>query len=446
MIPTNTCEPIAPLSDKTDQIAEGDDHALLADYVDGSDTAFAALVRRHVDLVYSAALRQVRDPHTAADVTSAVFIVLSKKAGELTAGVVVAAWLHSTTRYAALRAIRSRVRREHYEQEAARMHEIIRNEEPSAAWEEIAPWLDESIGQLSRKDHEAIILRYFQNKSYPEIATSIGSTEEAVRKRVDRALRKLRQFLACRGVVVSAEGFAATLVNAVRPSPPDLVRTIRPFSNPSPGDTAPPLVSETLQTLRWRFWKPILATGLAVLLALVPLTLLLQNGNSGPLASPVNTFRLLNQAGNEGDSDRWSNLIYVTTPEEDQVRSLLASNVVAQTGLRRVLVQRFGQTDYERSAFPRMFDDTSETEIATAVQTIKGNKATLQFQRGSNFKFIQVAGAWKFDFFRTTPVSPAQLRQSLETNIPRLMKLERKVQAGEFTSSAAAANDLQSQQ
>src|SRR5882724_7777561 len=138
MMPTKTCEPIEPLNDKTDHVAEGDDHALLAEYVDGSDTAFAALVRRHIDLVYSAALRQVRDPHTAADVTSAVFMVLARKAGELTAGVVIAAWLHSTTRHAALKAIRARVRREHYEQEAARMQEIFQNEESSAVWEEIA--------------------------------------------------------------------------------------------------------------------------------------------------------------------------------------------------------------------------------------------------------------------------------------------------------------------
>jgi tetratricopeptide (TPR) repeat protein len=79
--------------------------------------------------------------------------------------------------------------------------------------------------------------------------------------------------------------------------------------SPSPGTTAPPLVVETLQALRWRFWKPILATGVAVLLASAPLALLLQNYTSGSLASPLSTFRLLNQAGNDGDGDRWSNLI-----------------------------------------------------------------------------------------------------------------------------------------
>src|SRR6478735_6464191 len=109
MIPKNTCEPIAPSSDKgaTPEVpfqagshpAEGDDHALLSDYLNGCEPAFSALVHRHIDLVYSAALRQVRDPHTAADVTSAVFMVLARKASHLSRATVVPAWLHSTTRF-----------------------------------------------------------------------------------------------------------------------------------------------------------------------------------------------------------------------------------------------------------------------------------------------------------------------------------------------------------
>src|SRR6187549_1262154 len=101
MTPTNTCEPIAPSSDKNAtpvtsfqagmHSAESDDHALLADYLNGSEPAFSALVRRHIDLVYSAALRQVRDPHTAADVTSAVFMVLARKASHLPRSIVIPA-------------------------------------------------------------------------------------------------------------------------------------------------------------------------------------------------------------------------------------------------------------------------------------------------------------------------------------------------------------------
>jgi RNA polymerase sigma factor (sigma-70 family) len=459
MTPINPCEPIAPSSaNRKNRVQavdsyEGDDHSLLAAYVNGSDTAFSALVRRHLDLVYSAALRQVRDPHSAADVTSAVFTVLARKAADLRAAVVIPAWLHSTTRFAALKAIRARVRREHYEQEAARMQQTLQNDESLPRQEEItaeiAPLLDQSLSRLSRKDHEAIILRFFQNKSFPEIASVVGSTEEAVRKRVDRAVQKLREFLGHRALIVTSEDLTGALAKAVRPSPPSLestiTGTIRPFARTQPGNTAPALVCETLQALQWHFWKPILATGIILLLASASVVLLLQRQTSASLASPLNTFRLLNRASASGDGARWSTFVHVTTPEEQQVRNLLASNVVAQAEVRRALLQQFGRADYERSPFPRRFDDTPESQIATIVQTTNGDQATLRFQRGSNLKFIRVDGAWKFDFFRTTSATPAQLRPALETNTSRLKTLPPRIRAGEFPTSAAAALALQNE-
>src|SRR3954467_11846067 len=107
------------------EAAEASDHELLARFAEGSEKAFATLVRRHIDLVYSAALRQVQDPHTAADVTSAVFIILARKAGELRDHMIIPAWLHRTTSYTARKALRARQRRSSHEQAAARMNEMI---------------------------------------------------------------------------------------------------------------------------------------------------------------------------------------------------------------------------------------------------------------------------------------------------------------------------------
>src|SRR2546427_3984716 len=115
------------------------DQQLLRDYVGcRSEAAFAELVRRHVDFVYSAALRMVRDAHLAEDVTQGVFVALARNARQLADRPVLSGWLHRTTQNLAANAVRSDVRRRAREQEAAAMNELFATE-PEAVWERIAP-------------------------------------------------------------------------------------------------------------------------------------------------------------------------------------------------------------------------------------------------------------------------------------------------------------------
>lgn len=137
------------------------DQELLREYaVRRAEAAFGELVRRHVDLVYSAALRMVRDAHLAEDVTQSVFLALSRSAGQLTQHPVLSGWLHRTTQNLAANAVRSDVRRRAHEPEAAAMNDRPTTE-PGAAWEDVAPHLDEAPGELSDPDRGALLLRYF---------------------------------------------------------------------------------------------------------------------------------------------------------------------------------------------------------------------------------------------------------------------------------------------
>ncbi len=191
-----------------------------------SDPAFAELVRRHVDIVYSAALRMVCDAHLAQDVTQGVFLALARNAARLTDRAVLSGWLHRTAQNIAAQTVRTDVRRRSREQEAAAMNELLAAE-PNAVWEHIAPLLDTALGELSDADRDALLLRYFERKSANEMAATLGISDEAAQKRVNRAVERLRGLFANRGITVGASGLVVVITaNAVHAAPPGLVVTI----------------------------------------------------------------------------------------------------------------------------------------------------------------------------------------------------------------------------
>ena len=164
------------------------DQQLLRDYTGRrSEAAFTELVRRHIDFVYSAVLRMVRDAHLAEDVTQGAFVALARNARQLTDRPVLSGWLHRTAQNLAANAVRSNVRRRAREQEAAAMNELL-SAEPDAVWERIAPLLDAALGELSEADRDALLLRYFERKSAREMAQILGTSEDAAQKRVSRAV------------------------------------------------------------------------------------------------------------------------------------------------------------------------------------------------------------------------------------------------------------------
>jgi RNA polymerase sigma factor (sigma-70 family) len=204
------------------------DGELLRRYAEArSEEAFAELVRRHLDLVHSAALRQVNgDLHLAQDVAQIVFTDLARKAGTLSRRASLTGWLYTSTRFAAMKAARTEGRRRAREHEAQTMRELLHDPGTDPDWETLRRTLDEAMHELREGDREAILLRYFEDRPLGEIGERLGLSENAARMRVERALEKLRSVLARRGVTTSAALSAMLCANAVQSAPAGLAATL----------------------------------------------------------------------------------------------------------------------------------------------------------------------------------------------------------------------------
>jgi len=147
------------------------DHELLRRYVlEGAQDAFGGLVRRHVDLVYSAALRQVQSAQLAEDVAQSVFVDLARNARRLQPDQPLGAWLYVVTRRTAIDVIRRESRRQEREQTA--MEIAAMNSTPSP-WPQVEPLLDEAMESLGDADRRAVLLRFFENQPLREIGRAL---------------------------------------------------------------------------------------------------------------------------------------------------------------------------------------------------------------------------------------------------------------------------------
>ena len=240
------------------------DLRLLERYAGQQDQdAFAEIVSRHLDLVFSAALRQVRSPQLAEEVAQSVFTDLARQTDHLAPDTILTAWLYQVTRRTAIDVVRREARRQVREQVALEMTAM---NSVASDWTRIDPLLDEAMHTLDEADRTAVLLRYFENKSLREVGQVLGATEEAARKRVSRAVERLREFFNARGVTVTTSGLLAVIsAQAVQAAPAGLgpaVSATALLAGTSLTTTAPAAKAMAMTTLQKMIVTGVLVTSI----------------------------------------------------------------------------------------------------------------------------------------------------------------------------------------
>jgi uncharacterized protein (TIGR03435 family) len=276
---------------------ELDDNVLLREYVEhDSEEAFAALITRHVNKVYSVALRLTGNPHSAEEITQAVFVILARKSQHLGKRVILSGWLYQTARLTAVTFIRGGIRRARREQEACMQTAL--NENESDAWMQIAPLLDAAMAGLNETDRHAVVLRFFDGKSLREVGAALGANEEAAKKRVSRALEKLRSFFAMRGVSSTTAIIASAIsANSVQAAPVALAKSVTAVAL-AKGATASgstlTLIQGALKIMAWTKAKTTIVVSAAILFATSTTVVVVEKVSSHGVAESFWKMNLVN--------------------------------------------------------------------------------------------------------------------------------------------------------
>jgi len=227
------------------------------------------------------AARQVGNPHHAEEITQAVFIILAKKAAQLRHDKALSSWLFQTTRLTANNFIRSEIRR-HRREEEAYMQSVL-DEAGAGVWPKIAPLLDAAIAGLREKDRQAIVLRFYEGRNFREVGLALGASEDAAEKRVSRALEKLRNFFAKRGVSSTTAILAGAIsANSVQAAPVMLAKSVSAVAvakGAAAGTTTLTLVKGALKIMAWTKAKTLIVASACVLLAAGTTTVVVKEAN-----------------------------------------------------------------------------------------------------------------------------------------------------------------------
>jgi RNA polymerase sigma factor (sigma-70 family) len=288
-----------------------------------SESAFATLVSRHTNLVYSTALRLLGHPQLAEEVAQVVFVILARKASSLSEHTILAGWLYRTTCYVSSSARKRELRRQQREQEAY-MESTLHEDKPDDAWQQMSPLLEEAMLRLGQTDRDALVLRFFEGRSLNEVGVALGASEETAKKRVSRAVEKLRGFFTRRGVVLPAAVLTAAISgNSVQAAPTALTAAITAVGF-TKGATASgstlTLIQGALKIVAWAKAKTAIFVSVGILFAAGTTALTVKQvlrHREEPLRDQISGAAIMGSREDFTSGQTW---VYRTTPEQTSSR------------------------------------------------------------------------------------------------------------------------------
>ena len=377
-----------------------EDMELLREYaVAHSEHAFETLVTRYIHLVHSSALRQVRDVHCAEDITQTVFIILARKAGSLGPKTILAGWLYRTTQYVCAAAVKIQHRRERREQEAY-METVNHGSRSNAGlvWDQLSPLLDEAMAQLKESDRDALLLRYFQNKSLREVGAALGVEENVAQKRVQRALEKLRAIFARREAAATTDAIAEAIsLGSIQTVPAVLTKSVAAAAlakGAVTGSSTSIILSETLKLMAWTKTKTVVVAGVIAALAITAGTPWILHHKPAlepviPAAAgcrtPEATFQTMYWAATNGDLK----MFLATLAPRVQVHFMqVQMKGKSEPEISQIIQRKGGKMDGVRLTGERMAHD-GHCILRLRFPTTRGPDETLLLRK--------IDGEWKID-------------------------------------------------
>ncbi len=433
----------SPIGDSPDPVGAGggpvDDSALLAEFVRShSEEAFSSIVGRHLDLVCCVAYSRVRNHALSRDVAQTVFITLARKAAGLPPGVILSGWLFRTARFAAADAMKSEMRRERREMQAARMETNPGENGSQSTWEELVPLLPEALAVLRETDRRCILLRFFERKSLREVGAALGIREVAARQRVARAAEKLHRFFANRGVGISAALLLAGLSGLTLQAAPAGLHASIVAEMARLAGTLPTAATPSVRIVR-RLRPHAQAFVASVLVSVAVAVAFLRF--AGP-ASPLEALRARNEALRDGDGARYVSVIYFRPGPEEALKPLLDENTRARGRFVKAIRDRLGDGAAD-GVLLRLADILTDRQLSDANVTIEDRAATVALVGGPGLKFVRDGNAWKFDLLRMPGIPPATpMAAGLRRDTVAMDAMVPEIRAGTYANAPAILEEL----